>query len=195
MYRFAEPSVRTPFPGSAHLERFLIELFGKKVPRFTSVYDFVRQMRERFRAYLSQLDFFVDTFTIERGHGLVYCLFFFTSHIYGFEKMVEAKWRMDEDRGQGHSQHKGTPLFSEIELSGYPQKLSDFICGKDYRTNQELYRFGLENGFLPKHTNEVLNSWKQGWGLEVFALDGKRVRGNYLSHNTDRTVGFRFLNG
>lgn len=193
MYRFAEKSMRSSFPGSEHLHTFLTDLFGDEVPRFRSVYDFIRQVRDRFRAHLDQSGFFVDTFIIERGHGLVYCLFFFTGHIYGFEKMIEAKWKMDEARGQGHPHQKTMSFFDGIKFSGYDRTLSAFIRGRELCTNQDLYRFGLENGYLPKHTNSILNSWKQDEKLEVFAIDGQVVRGNYLSYKTERLVGFRLI--
>lgn len=194
MYRFAESSTRAPFPGSEHLQRFLTELFGNEIPRFTSAYHFIEQVRDKFRDHLGPKGYFVDTFIIERGHGLVYGLFFFTGNIYGFEKMVEAKWKRDAHHGRGHSHDKkGKPLFSEIESSGYTQKLAGYISGAGHRTNKDLYRFGLEKGFLPKHTNEVLDRWKKQERLEVFTLDGIVARGHYLSHDTERLVGFRLL--
>lgn len=193
MYRFAERSAREAFPGSEHLKRFLTELFGNNIPRFGSPFDFIQQVRDKLRAILGSQGYFVDTFIIERGHGSVYCLFFFTSNILGFEKMLEAKWKMDSHHGRGHSQTAATPMFSEIELSGYRQKLAKFIDGTEQRTNKDLYRFGLENGFLPKHTNEVLESWKKEGRLEVLPLNGKPVRGHYLAHDTDRLVAFKLL--
>src|SRR5262249_1680976 len=48
MYRFAESSTRAPFPGSEHLQRFLTELFGNKIPRFASAYHFIEQVSDKF---------------------------------------------------------------------------------------------------------------------------------------------------
>ena len=36
--------------------------------------------------------------------------------------MLSTKWDMDENRGKGHTINK-SQSFSEIQLSGYPQKL------------------------------------------------------------------------
>ena len=193
MYRFAEKSLVSSFPGCEPLRGFLIELFGDEKPRFRSVYDFISQIRDRYRIYLSHLGVYVDTFTIERDASNVYSLFFFTSHIKGFEKMLEAKWKMDSSRGKGYTLEKSLSFLSEVEISGYPDRLKEYIRDASYRTNKEIYRFGLENGFLPKHTNEILRSWKKQHGFEIFTLDGKAVHGFYISYNSDRVVGFRFL--
>ncbi|MBI4731931.1 MAG: three-Cys-motif partner protein TcmP [Chloroflexi bacterium] len=194
MYRFADSALRSDFPGSAPLKQFLNELFGKSIPNFQSPYDFIEQLRGRFRAYLKDLNVFVDTFILERDASTVYCLFFFTRNIRGYEKILEAKWSMDPSRGKGHSLEKTISLFDETELSGYHQKLLAFLGSSDFRTNEELYQFGLENGFLPKHTKGVLDSWKnRKVKFEVVALDNKPVRGYYIEYNSERHVAFRII--
>ena len=190
MYRFANTVTRSDFKGGEPLKEFIIALFGKNPPLFKSVYDFIEQITGRFRAYLRELEIFVDSFTLERGGGNVYCLFFFTSHIKGYETMLATKWDMDENRGKGHTLNK-SQSFSEIQLSGYPQKLKAFVSSAEYRTNAEIYKFGLENGFLPKHTNDVLRTWKQEEKIERISLDGQHARGNYIEYNSPRLVGFR----
>ncbi len=92
--------------------------------------------------------------------------------------MLEAKWSIDPGRGKGHLIEKTLSLFDETELSDYPNKLWNFLSGADYRTNAELYIFGLENGFLPKHTNDILK--KNKTRFRVVGLDDKNVRGNYI---------------
>lgn len=194
MYRFADSAVHSGFPGSEPLKVFLSELFGKTIPNFQSPQDFIEQLKARFRVYLKDLNVFVDTFTIERNASNVYCLFFFTRNVRGYEKMLEVKWAADPSRGKGHSLEKTMSLFDETELSGYHKKLSSFIESAEYRTNAELYLFGLENGFLSKHTKGILDKWrKQGTEFEVLSLDGKPVRGYYIEHNSERRVAFRFI--
>lgn len=190
MYRFANTVTRSDFKGGEPLKEFIFALFGKEPPIFKSVYAFVEQITGSFRAYLRELGIFVDSFTLERGGGNVYCLFFFTSHIKGYETMLSTKWDMDENRGKGHTISK-FQSFSEIQLSGYPQKLKSFISSADFRTNAEIYKFGLENGFLPKHTNEILRGWKKEEIFEVISFDGKPVRGFYIQYDSERRVGFK----
>jgi three-Cys-motif partner protein len=192
MYRFADSALRSGFPGSEPLKLFLNELFGKSILSFRSPHDFIEQIKGRFRASLKDLSVFVDIFILERNPSNVYCLFSFTRNIRGYEKMLEAKWSMDPSRGKGHSLEKTISLFDETELSGYHQKLLAFIDSADYRTNTELYLFGLENGFLPKHTKGVLDGWKKNeTKFEVVALDNKPVRGYYIEYNSERRVAFR----
>ena len=191
MYRFAVKALESSFSGSEPLHAFLVDLFGNTHPTFNSVHDFIFQIKEGFRVELSSQSIFVDTFTIERESRNVYCLFFFTSSIKGFEKMLEAKWKVDTNRGKGFTLEKTMSFLNEIELSGYPDKLCRFILSARYRSNVDLYHFGLENGFLPKHTNEVLKTWKDRGELEVFSLDGKPVRGYYLS-DSKRSIGIIF---
>jgi len=137
----------------------------------------------------------VDTFILERDKQNVYCLFFFTSHIKGFEKMLETKWKMDTAQGRGFTLEKTLPLFAGIEGSNYPQKLMDFICKGKYRTNEDIYIFGLLNGYLPTHTTQVLKKWKKEQPhFEVFPLEGDNspVRGFYIDSKPKRLVGMRF---
>jgi three-Cys-motif partner protein len=193
MYRFAEAVSTGDFSGSDPLRDFLKELFGSSALNFVSDYDFIEQLKGRFRAYLRDLKAFVDTFTLQRDATNTYCLFFFTRNVKGYEKMVGTKWELDKEHGKGFTLEKTLTFFSEIELSEYPQKLWAYIKSEDFRTNEELFLFGLENGFLPKHTKSVLDSWKNsGQNIEVVGLDGKPVRGYYID-NLKRRVGFRVI--
>lgn len=193
MYRYAEAVFQSDFHGSDPLREFLKELFGNNTPSFESDFDFIEQMQGRFRAYLKDLSVFVDKFTLQRDATNTYCLFFFTRNIKGFEKIVEAKWNMDKEHGKGFTIEKTMTFFNEMELSQYPQKLWAYIESAEYRTNEELFVYGLENGFLPKHTRSVLDNWKKIHGnLEVVSLDGGLVRGYYLD-NLKRRIGFRII--
>lgn len=194
MYRFAAKAMESSFPGSAPLENFLRELFSGKQPSFRSVLDFVEQSKAQFRTFLKPMGIFVDTFTIERDSSNVYCLFFFTSHIRGYEKMLETKWVLDTEGGKGFRLQQGPQLFSEIELAGYPDNLYDYIVSANFRTNEEIHLFGLQNGFLPQHSNSILQSWLETRvDFERFALDSKPLRGkNAYIGNKDRSVAFRF---
>ena len=188
MYRFADSVAQSEYPGSQHLKEFLTALFGNNLPVFrSSPFVFIDKLKEKFREYLKDLNVFVDTFYLERDTSNVYCLFFFTRNIRGFGKMVETKWKMDVNRGKGHTIEKTLSFLSELELSGYKQKLKDFIS-KDYRTNMEIYQFGLENGFLPKHSKTVLDEMKES--LVLLSLDAGPVGGYHIG-NKERRIKVR----
>lgn len=191
MYRFAGSVRKSEFPGSEPLRDFLMELFGQNIPIFNSPYDFINQLKNRFRSYLHDLKIFVNTFTLERDVKNIYCLFFFTSHIKGYEAMLGAKWDLDKEHGKGFTLKSAPMFFSEIELSGYEKKVKDYLSGSEYKTNSDIYLFGLENDFLPKHTKSVLDELKKkGSELEVISLDGESVRGYYIG-DIKRKVGIR----
>jgi len=191
MYRFAEKSLQEPFPGSEALREFLNTLFQGVNPAFSSVRDFIQQIKVKLRSKLSDLDIYVDTFTLQRDYQNTYCLFFFTSSLLGFHKMLEAKWKLDTDQGQGFTLDRTLPLWDELHVSDYPEKVLNFIRSAPFRTNKELYTFGLQEGYLPKHTNRVLSDQKKSHHIEVFSLDGESVRGNYIEYKSLRQVGFR----
>ena len=192
MYRFAGAVMESQFPGADPLRDFLKELFGNTLPNFRSAYDFIEQLKDRFRAYLKDLNAYIDIFFLERDASNVYCLFFFTRNIKGYEKIIEMKWKIDKDSGKGFKLEKTQSSFNEIELSGYRQKLQAFIESSRYRTNEELYFFGLENGFLPKHTKSVLDSFTEnGLIVEIVSLDGKPAKSYYLG-DKKRRVGIGF---
>jgi hypothetical protein len=56
-----------------------------------------------------------------------------------------------------------------------------------------MYRFGLENGFLPKHTNDILKRWgkERTVQVEIISLDGKPARSSYIEYDSKRRVRFK----
>ena len=190
MYRF--DSNGTP----EALIDFIEELTEYKNWKVTdSVWEFIRQLQEAFRNYLG-LKFYVDTFSIQKDPSTVFCLFFFSSHIKGFEKMLEAKWEIDTEQGKGWNFTGNQPsLFFEQKTNILEEKLNNFLKGQK-RTNGEIYEFTLRSGFLPKHTNEIFYNWQQSGKLYVFSKKELRVRKGafYISYNyfknEDQKVNF-----
>lgn len=194
MYRFYGPAQRAVFPSSMHLRDFLSDLFGQRPLEFGSIYEFIHELKTRFRDSLGGLNMLVDTFTFQRDPTNVYSLFFFTPNVRGFEKMLEVKWREDPTGGKGHSAQQHEALFTPMELAGYDQELLAYLRGAPHRTNCDLYQFGLEHGFLPKHTKAVLDRLGAlSTRIEVFPLDGKPIHGYYIKYRAERLVGIRIV--
>lgn len=146
-----------------------------------SVWKFIKQLKEAFRSYLD--NFFVDTFTIQKDPSTVYCLFFFSSHIKGFEKMLEAKWEIDSEQGKGWTYSNQPSLFDAQKMNPLEEELRKFLTTN--RFNGEIYEFTLRMGFLPKHTNEIFYNWQLNDSLEVL-LNTKaiaRKKAFYISYN------------
>jgi len=199
MYRFANKCLTSQFCGSEPLHDFLTELFCDTEPSFNSVDDFIYRCREQFKKYLLSEKIFVDSFVIERDKKNTYCLFFFTSNILGFEKMLEAKWKIDTEQGRGFKISYQMSLFSGVKFSDYPKILEKYITESDYVTNKQLYYFGLNYGYLPKHSNEVLKDLTNSGKLEIQSMDGKTAKGYYISYKNyceppDRRIAFRIKN-
>lgn len=159
LFRFSEKG-RPPA-----LTDFMLEMSnGEEWPSGLSIRDYIRHTSQLFRRYLGD-QFFVDTFTIEKETPkAVFCLFFFSPHIRGFEKMLNAKWKMDSDAGQGwhyHDTMKGFDLFEKAQTNPLELYLERELRSRQAIFNGELYEMILRQGFLPKHGNEILTQWQK----------------------------------
>lgn len=183
MHRFAnmDESKMSASAGHEPLYKFMREVFPERIPSFDSQLDFITKVKEGLKIVLP--DIFVDTFLLEKEPGQFFCMFFFTTHIYGFEKMLETKWELDIEQGRAFRYEQSGTMFSGSEVLNFPDRLKEFIqSGK--RSNSEIYRFSLHEGFLPKHANDVLRNWQTSNTLDVFNSDGTLGRKNsfYLTY-------------
>jgi three-Cys-motif partner protein len=167
------------------LKDFIDELVPYKDWKETdNVWGFISQLKEGFQSVLGD-NFFVDTFTIQKDVNTVFCLFFFSSHIKGFEKMLEAKWEIDTEQGKGWDYAGNQPsLFHEHKTNPLEERLIGFL-NTQKRYNGEIYEFTLKQGFLPKHTNEIFYNWQNNDKLEVLTNTGEKARKKsfYISYN------------
>lgn len=180
MYRFHQNG--TP----ESLKDFIDELLPyTQWKESSSPWEFVEQLKEAFRDYMGN-DYFVDKFTIQKDPRTVFCMYFFSSHIRGFEKMLEAKWEIDNEQGKGWEYDSQPTLFAAIKTNPLSEKLNGFL--KETRSNAEVYNFTLHSGFLPKHTNEVLTAWQDQGKLAVILADGSAARKKsfYISYDNYR---------
>lgn len=174
MYRFGERAT----PDS--LDRLLAELVPEDQRPFSGQFDFIEKLRSGFeRKFWSET--FVEPFTIQKDAGTVYALFFFTRNELGMEKMLEVKWKIDGEAGQGWTyvkRSKATQLTMEFEPPP-PNPYEDAIwkyIESDERSNGDIYLFTLRQRHLPKHTVEVLEHLQEEGLISVEHLDGKPAR-------------------
>jgi hypothetical protein len=154
------------------------------------IYDFINQFKEALKKYLGA-QFFVDTFTIEKDKSTVFCLFFFSSHIRGFEKMLETKWQIDDEEGKGWSYDKTGNLFSGFKTNPLEEKLFSLIAKAENNIcNGFVYEFSLRNGFLPTHTVEVFNALQSSNKLEVCSKENIKIRKGAFYINYDNYKNF-----
>jgi three-Cys-motif partner protein len=165
--RFARKSIEdSTYRGGEAIRDFLMPLMnhGLTIEAMSSTNTFINATKSALRSFLANQNVFVDTYTIERDKANTYCLFFFTHHIRGFEKMLETKWKLDENRGLGFRLSSGQQkLFdNDFELfmaNEYASLLEKEIKERRIINNSDIYLFGLENGFLPKHSRQILKDW------------------------------------
>lgn len=162
MYRFSDKE--TPDV----LKNLISDLkINDEVKTSSNVWDFIHCLKKGFQNYLGN-DYFVDNFTLKKEENTVFCLYFFTSHIKGFEKMLESKWEIDTEEGRGWEYSKNAPtLFFDQKTNRLEELLKEFlISGRRY--NFDLYEFTLKEGFLIKHTTEILADWQNRDLIDVF---------------------------
>lgn len=180
MYRFSKNG--TP----EALLSFIEELTDyKEWKKNDSVWKFIAQLKEGFQSYLGN-QYFVDNFSLQKEENTVFCLYFFTSHIKGFEKMLETKWEIDTDQGRGWRYTDSTsqiPLFDEVITNELEDKLKIYLQEK--RFNGEVYEFTLRQGYLPKHANQIFQQWQKNNLLDVNLANGEKARKNsfYLKYH------------
>jgi three-Cys-motif partner protein len=170
MYRFDEKG--TPQALIEILEE-LVDLKDWK-PN-TSVYSFIQQFKDALKSYLGD-GYFVDTFNIKKDESTVFCLYFFSTHIRGFEKMLETKWELDTDEGKGWDYEKTGNLFATTKTNDLEWKLIWFLKNSEKVYNGDLYEFTLRHGYLTKHCTEVLTALQSFGRLEVLSSKNEKVR-------------------
>jgi three-Cys-motif partner protein len=182
MYRFSKTAIEMGFTGSEPLEEFLIELFGRNLETIFEIKTtemFINTIELKFKEYLKIP--YVDEFILTTTDGNIYCLYFFSFNKIGFQKMIESKWRLDKDYGRGINREENFNLFSGAYSKKYDEKVFEYIVNSEGRSNEELFDFGFENRFLPKHTNEILKRLLDNGQIIVESKDGQKVNGFYLA--------------
>lgn len=129
-----------------------------------NVTEYIQHISEALKY---QEQFYTTSYYIERDAVNYFALFFMSSHIFGFEKILEVKWQLDENDGRGFKIPQSIGLFdkffAEEDKNKNAEKLESIlkrILNKP-KTNRQIYEVTLKNEFLPKHTTEIFEKWQQ----------------------------------
>jgi len=155
--RFIEtPAMKQYFPNMSaekiravsltNVHRFVCEHYSKLIP--------------------SQKDYYLAPYSIKKGaniHGII----FGSSKLIGLEKFLKVSWDKDGISGEANFDidddfaRNGPALFEDMNISKkinvFSQKIINFLTGT-FKSNNDLYKFTLEYGCLPKHTKKILRT-------------------------------------
>jgi len=164
MQRFTTVALGSDLKPYEPLKKFVDSFFDEnhRLRKHTvSSVEYISDVRValRFNKY------FTTSFSIQRDKSNTYALFFISPHIYGFEKILEVKWQLDEAEGGGFKQPEPPSLFPDQEKQLIKQQnyldleglLEDHLSSP--KDNLETYEFVLANEFLPRHANEIFRHW------------------------------------
>lgn len=184
MYRFSNAALTDEENNSyRHLRRFIQDFFDVTHPihdeNLDNQFQYIDYIKE---AFSFDDKYYSASYRIQRDSRNYYSLFFITNHIYGLDRIIDTKWKLDSNCGEGFKKiktgHLFTEMFEETDkencLEKLENKLKDYLV--EYRTNNEIYEFTLKTGFLPKQTSEILKILKNK-NILKFNNDSK---GNYF---------------
>ena len=187
MYRFSDEG--TP----PVLKNLMLDLNINEKSKLTkNVWEYIHLLKNGLQKFLGS-NYFVDHFSLKKEENTVFCLFFFTSHIKGFEKMLESKWQIDTEEGRGWEYSGNSPtLFFEQKTNEFEIQLVNFIKGNK-RFNCDIYEFTLREGYLIKHTNEILSNLQKKGILQVFLSDSSPARKNsfYIRYHRSNDINIK----
>ena len=189
--RFAgEQAITRYFPGiskerikeldAGHIHRFVCEYYRRLIPTGKKYY--------------------LAPFSIKKDAN-IYGVIFGTNNLRGLEKFLNVCWKVDPKTGEANYNidrdafRDEESMFKELNV---PRKKNDFRSSlidelkKKSLTNKQLYRYSLENGFLPKHVNEILKALQRDRKLIVSPKESKGfyISWDYYSGKKDKVVTF-----
>jgi three-Cys-motif partner protein len=195
MHRFAGKALKDEdFVEGVHIEEFVTELFQGQLPDTKNQVTFIKDIQSQFRAYLNIP--YVDVLYIEKEKNQYFTLFFFSNSKRGFQKMLDAKWTIDEENGHGFKVNHGSiipSLFENVDHENYTHLLYDELKKRKEMSNQEVFDFGLMNNHLPKHSKKVLDELKEEKKIEVMDENGNKALGYYLEDNHEKKAFIKII--
>lgn len=176
------------FISSFYLRRFLcVEEIGKYFPDMSTdeiknvpATDIHRSVCNYYQKLIPlEKEFYLVPFSIKKGSN-IYGIIFGSGKLFGLEKFLSVCWNKDEISGEANydidddmARSGEELLFDEMripyKIDVFRKRLIGFL--QDFRSNNDLYKFTLENGCLPKHTKEILSELQKEGSLEAKPFD------------------------
>lgn len=195
--------------GVAPLRRFIEEFFPENHPmrkpdEEMNVHEYIDYLKD---AFSFGDKYYTASYQIERERGKYFALFFMTHNLMGFEKILEVKWKLDEEDGNGFRLEKASPYvqmslfeedFAEAKRQEHSKKLREAMMDylQEPRNNSEMYKFVMRKGYLKQHANGILKQLQDDGRLEVLDIaSGNAVRKGsfYLTYEATKNPKVRFI--
>jgi len=197
MYRFTEIAfIDEERPHYENLRVFISSFFNdqSKINNNT-VFDFIHSLKKAFT--INDM-YYTCSYYIERGKGIYYALFFIGSNIYGLEKMLETKWKLDPGKGKGFKQIENPEQLSLLdneikeidifnEISTLEEILFNSIKENITLSNVQIYELALKNEFLPKHANTAIKNLIKKKKIQVI-INSKGYGINYTNYKNNLKI-------
>jgi three-Cys-motif partner protein len=209
MYRFKDIAINDPNRSCYEdLRKFIFSFFppNHKIlnDKIENVFEFIHEIKIAL-SYSGQ--FYTCSHYIERDKGNYYALFFVTSNMYGLDKMVEAKWKLDPVKGKGFLQKKPATLFDdhfqEVDHKRQLDYLKKVILEALQNTvlsNNDIYELTLKNEFRQTHAKSVLDDLIKTKKIDTCNSKGEHLATNgayYMDYthfkNNDNKIYFKLI--
>ena len=210
MYRFTDVAL-TDLEKTCYenLRKFIFSFFpnNHKIhsDKIKNVFEFINEVKV---ALSFNGNFYTCSHYIERGKNNYYALFFITSNLYGLDKMVEAKWKLDPIKGKGFSQKKEITLFDDqfkeadnnLHIAFFEKLILENIKAKRILSNNDIYELSLINEFRPTHARAALDDLIKEQKIITCTSNGKPMHNSgayYMDYthykNNSNKVHFKII--
>lgn len=131
-----------------------------------------RVVTDHFRSLIGpKRQYHLVPFSIKKGAN-IYGLIFGSGHLKGVQQFLSACWKIDPERGEANfdidddNLNPNKPfLFDDWnkpkKLNVFEKELSDQLASGALTTKDEVKRFALTSGFLPKHTTKIVRDYEK----------------------------------
>ena len=180
--------------GTAPLKKFISDFFPENHPvRNEEPMDISKYIKELTKAFSFGNTIYAANFEIQRDEKNYFALFFLTSNLLGFEKIVKVKWELDAEYGRGFRLDNNESMFpvfvqefnkqTEEECVEHMKVELLSLLRRKACDNGVLYRFTLRCGYLPKIAKAALKQ----------LLNEKKIKVSPISKNEIKKGAF-YLN-
>lgn len=164
MHRFKDEAIKDyDNPSYIKLREFISQFIGNVAKNIT-VFEFIKLIKTSLSF---NGEYYSSAHYIKRNERNYNGIFYISSNIYGLEKFIEVQWEQDTIKGEGFDSTYGQANMFGEDLNELKNLLQSTI-GKNQISNSQLYELTLLNGYLPKHTNKMLEELREDGIIKVF---------------------------